>query len=213
MKMHSIPGLGMDSNVFVVENGGETVVIDAGMDARAEYVLDSLGKILRGAKPSALVLTHMHIDHVGGAAAIVRKYGCEAVMHEKDADAIIKGDQMSTGAAMFGGVAEPMRVRKLAEGEMVAGMMVIHTPGHTIGSMCLYDKKSKALISGDTVFRDGVGRWDLPTGDVKALHESVAMLAAMEVDGIYPGHGEVAETGGSRLIANNLRYLESFGGF
>jgi len=213
MMIHVIPGLGMDSNVFLVENRGETVVVDAGMDSTAEYVLASLGKLLGGAKPKALVLTHMHIDHVGGAAAIAREYSCEVVMHEKDADAIVKGDPVRTGAAMFGGSVEPLKVRKLAEGDKVAGMEVIHTPGHTIGSMCLYDSKSKSLISGDTVFRDGVGRWDLPTGNVKSLHESVARLAAMDVEGLYPGHGDVAERGGGRHIANDQRYLESFGGF
>jgi hydroxyacylglutathione hydrolase len=142
----------------------------------------------------------------------VRKYGCETVMHERDAKAIIEGDPVRTGASMFGGSVEPLTVRRLAEGDTVAGMNVIHTPGHTIGSMCLYDPKSKSLISGDTVFRDGVGRWDLPTGDAKALHESVARLAALDVEGLYPGHGEAVGRGGSRFIANDLHYLESFGG-
>jgi glyoxylase-like metal-dependent hydrolase (beta-lactamase superfamily II) len=213
MRIHTIPGLGMDSNVFLVENGRETVIVDAGMDAPADYVMDALGKLLGAAKPKALVLTHRHIDHVGGAAAIARKYGCEVMMHEKDADAIIRGDRVSTGASMFGGSVEPLKVRKLAEGDSIAGMKIVHTPGHTIGSMCLYDSKSKSLISGDTVFRDGVGRWDLPTGSVKALHESVARLATMDVEGLYPGHGDAVERGGSRFIANDLRYLESFGGF
>jgi glyoxylase-like metal-dependent hydrolase (beta-lactamase superfamily II) len=213
MRIHTIAGLGMGSNCFLIENGKERALVDASMDESAELIIQTLAELLGGERLDLLVLTHRHIDHVGGAAAVVRKFGCDVVMHRDDADAIIQGDPASTGAAMFGGEISPLKVRKLDEGDSVAGFDVVHTPGHTSGSMCLYDAKSKALLSGDTVFKEGVGRWDLPTGDGGALAESVARLSKLKVDGLYPGHGDVAETGGSRFIANNLRYLGMLGGF
>jgi glyoxylase-like metal-dependent hydrolase (beta-lactamase superfamily II) len=212
MRIHTIAGLGMGSNCFLVESSGKRALVDASMDESAELIIQTLTELLGGAKLDVLILTHRHIDHVGGAAAVVRKFGCEVVMHRDDADAIIRGDQVSTGAAMFGGEISPLDVRKLDEGDSIIGFEVVHTPGHTSGSMCLYDAKSKALVSGDTVFRDGVGRWDLPTGDGSALAESVARLSKLKVDGLYPGHGDVAESGGTRLIANDLRYLEMLEG-
>ena len=213
MKVHTIPGIGMSSNSFLVTSGREAVLVDAGWDSSGEFVLASVGRLLGGAKLKALVLTHRHVDHVGGAAAVVRAHECEVVMHEKDADSIIRGDMISTGAAMFGGEVEPLKVRKLADGDAVVGMKVLHTPGHTIGSMCLYDGKAKILISGDTVFKDGVGRWDLPTGDGRALRESVAKLAALRVEGLFPGHGDPVERNGASCIAANLGCLEALGGF
>ncbi len=203
----------MGSNCFLIENGSERTLVDASMDESGELIIQTLAEILGWEKLDLLVLTHRHIDHVGGAAAIVRKFGCEAAAHSKDAGALIEGDQVSTGAAMFGGEVAPLKVRKLDEGDNIAGFEVLHTPGHTSGSMCLYHAESKSLVSGDTVFRDGVGRWDLPTGDGKALAESVERLAKLDVEGLYPGHGDVAERGGGRHIANDLRYLEMLGGF
>jgi glyoxylase-like metal-dependent hydrolase (beta-lactamase superfamily II) len=212
MRIHTIPGLGMGSNCFLIDNGGEHALVDSSMDESAELIIQTLAEILGGEGLDALVLTHRHIDHVGGAAAIVRKFGCEVMMHEKDAGALIEGDQVSTGAAMFGGDVAPLNVRKLDEGDSIAGFDVIHTPGHTSGSMCLYDSKSKTLVSGDTVFREGVGRWDFPTGDGGELADSVARLSKLKVEGLYPGHGDIAEAGGSRFIADNLRYLRMLGG-
>ena len=69
-------------------------------------------------------------------------------------------------------------------------MKVIHTPGHSAGSICLYDAESAFLISGDTLFRDGVGRTDGPDSDVRALEHSLARLAVLPRDTVvFPGHG------------------------
>jgi len=207
MKVRQFPGMGFASNVYYVENGGERVLVDAGWDTDITHIAIELDKLLRGKSLDALVLTHRHIDHVGGAAAAVKKYGCRAVTHEKDSKALADGDEVTTGAELFGSAFEPLPVESVKEGDAIAGMEVVHTPGHTIGSFCLYEPESRALFSGDTVFCDGVGRWDLPTGDLKALVESVKRLAKLEVGGLYPGHGRAVTEMGSALIEQDLRYI------
>jgi len=212
MKVHTIPGVGMSSNSFLVESGKSRVLVDAGWDDTGEFIIAAVSKLLKGSKLDTLLLTHRHIDHVGGATAIVKKFKCDVLIHEEDAAAIEEGDEETTGAAMFGGRLEPLDVKRIAEDDEVAGIEVMHTPGHTIGSICLYDEKTKTLISGDTVFSDGVGRWDLATGDVNALLASLKRVAALEVEGLYPGHGRAVEKRGSVNVRIGLEYLQEFGG-
>jgi hydroxyacylglutathione hydrolase len=212
MKVHAIPGTGFASNAFVVVGDGGCAIADAGWESDAREVIAGADKALGKRKVDRLVLTHMHIDHVGGAAAIAKKYGCEILVHGEDAGPLLKGDKVATGAVFFGGDIEPMKVKKLSEGDRVLGFEVLHTPGHTMGSICLYDKEARALISGDTVFRDGVGRWDLPSGDLRELLVSVRRLAKLDVEGLYPGHGPSVPSGGSAHIMEDLDYLEAFGG-
>ena len=86
----------------------------------------------------------------------------------------------------------------------------MHTPGHTIGSMCLIGKN--CLFSGDTVFADGgVGRWDLDTGNYEQLLDSLEKLADIMVDDLYPGHGPSARGNAPDHLAMSLRALKMYG--
>jgi glyoxylase-like metal-dependent hydrolase (beta-lactamase superfamily II) len=92
----------------------------------------------------------------------------------------------------------------LKEGELVVDDMafqVIHTPGHSPGSLCLYWPETKALFSGDVVFNQGIGRVDLPGGDGDALKQSIEKLTRLEVDYLHPGHGDIV-SGRDRVKAN-----------
>jgi glyoxylase-like metal-dependent hydrolase (beta-lactamase superfamily II) len=115
---------------------------------------------------------------------------------------------------MFGERAPPVpATRLLNDGDRVGGLLVIHTPGHTPGGICLYDTEARDLISGDTVFTDGgFGRTDLPGGDETALRHSLERLGALDVKGLYPGHGSPVERGGSRHIAAAREFLGRFHG-
>ena len=85
--------------------------------------------------------------------------------------------------------------------------LVIPTPGHSPGSICLYYQKEKVLISGDTVFYLGVGRTDLPGGDLPVLAESIAMLAKLHIEYLIPGHGEMMK--GRKAIEKNFQMILS----
>ena len=100
----------------------------------------------------------------------------------------------------------------LHDGDRIGSLRVIHTPGHTPGGICLYDPEAKLLFSGDTVFTGGsFGRYDFPGGDRKALGASIERLAALDVEGLYPGHGEPALRGGGRHIAAAREALRYYG--
>jgi len=88
--------------------------------------------------------------------------------------------------------------------------MVIHTPGHTKDSICLYEKNTKSLFSGDTIFVDGVGRTDFPTGNFSLLKKSVEKLVELEkihgIKKLYPGHGQIGT--GRDIIKIYEEYLK-----
>lgn len=94
-------------------------------------------------------------------------------------------------------------------GDRIGELEVVHTPGHTPGSICLYHREKRLLFSGDTIFPEGsFGRYDLPGGDLAALRQSVEALSRLEVKELYPGHGMPVRNGGSRHIAASREVLK-----
>lgn len=188
------------ANSFVYEN----ILIDAGVLPMAVEPY--------AAGIDTIVLTHAHYDHIAHIREIARLCGDAAVcIHEADAPGLV--DDTRSLAMHFGGrspgiVADTV----LTDGERVGSLRVIHTPGHTPGGICLYDPEAKLLFSGDTVFTGGsFGRHDFPGGDRTALAASIERLAALAVEGLYPGHGEPVARGGGRHIAAALEALRYYG--
>lgn len=214
MKIYAIEGNGFSGNIFFLD-AEKPCLVDTGWEPDIAYCADEIRRLLRGRRLERIVLTHRHIDHVGGAMSFRGEFGGEIFAHEADADALIGADQESTGATLFGGRIQPMPVTKLREGQEIdlgggESLRVIHTPGHTSGSMCLLS--GKGIFSGDTVFADGgVGRWDLDTGDYDMLLASVEKLAGLEIEDMYPGHGPCVEGGAGRHIDLSLRQLRLLG--
>ncbi|MDI6819625.1 MAG: MBL fold metallo-hydrolase [Candidatus Hodarchaeaceae archaeon] len=195
--MHSIGGFGFDSNIYLIID--ETVaLIDAGTGMNFESVKRNLADFnLKPGDIELIINTHCHFDHAGGDRDFVAA-GCEVSIHELEAELLRKGDQTITLAGGFGGRLGPMEVaRELREGDRIKlgklKLEVLHTPGHTLGSICLYEPKQRLLFSGDTVFCEGIGRVDLPTGDAAAMLKSLRRLARLEVQKLLPGHGPVVE--------------------
>jgi len=200
-----------DSNIYLI-TGERNVLVDSGIGFQSDDTIASLKKMLNNRKLDIIVLTHRHYDHVGGASAMIKEFRpSEIYVGKNDAEPLRKGDRASTLGERFGGTLEPMNVKDLNEGDIIDvkdhRLRVIATPGHTIGSICLFDEVTGALFTGDTVFVGGVGRSDLPTGSPEHLINSLKKLNTLKINGFYPGHGPAVPDGGNEHIVNGLRMM------
>jgi glyoxylase-like metal-dependent hydrolase (beta-lactamase superfamily II) len=156
-----------------------------------------------------IVLTHCHFDHTAHLREIARMCRAKVAIHKNDAQGLTDDTRslsMHFGARSPGIVPDIV----LSDGDTIGGLLVIHTPGHTPGSICLYSATERALISGDTVFTDGAfGRYDFLGGSRLDLARSLERLCQLDVGGLYPGHGEPVDSGGGRHIVAARQLLQS----
>ena len=186
-------------SVIADESTREAMVIDPGDNI--EEILSILGKHALSVKQ--IVITHAHIDHVGGAMKLKKAVGAPILLNQNDS-ALLK---MLDVQAAWVGMATPGPVhidQNVGNGDKVtAGSLsadVLHTPGHTEGSICLYFAPEKKLIAGDTLFAGSIGRTDLPGGSYKKIIESLheRVLALPDDTVVVPGHGELTTIGQER---------------
>lgn len=184
--IHAILSRDYNANAYLV-TGERTVLIDPGLPGNP-YLARFLNET--HASIDEVVVTHCHYDHIGGCGAYPSPHA-----HEMDADAIETGSEKTAYRHFASSFAGFPVSRRLREGDVITTgeheLEVVHTPGHTEGSICLYEKESRSLISGDTWFSSGVGRMDLPSGNYQDLERSFARLADLAIDTVYPGHGPV----------------------
>lgn len=183
-------------NTFVVSDPDtkEAVVIDPGMFTSAErkefddYIESNSLKVIQ------IINTHLHLDHCFGDNYVRDKYGVKVSANVGDATL---GADLGQQIRRFGGRGEMPSVSidvELREGDIIkvgsGELQVIETPGHSKGGICLYCKDGKFLISGDTLFRGGIGRTDLEGGDQRELTESIRkkLFKLPDDTAVLPGH-------------------------
>ena len=177
-----------NSNTYVVGDN-EVIIIDPANDER------SIKKLVNDRKVLGIFLTHGHYDHFKRIRKLLKIYDTKVYMHKA---AYLKLSDIYASCAVYFGCNEPVDISKeqiveLKDGETIElGEMkikVIFTPGHTNCSVCF--KIENEMFTGDTLFHEGVGRWDLPTASSVQLNESINKLLKSKTDyNVYPGHGE-----------------------
>lgn len=176
MEIITLPLGYLGTNCYLLEGSEGFLVIDPA--GEPEQVLTVLG----GRKLCAILLTHGHFDHVGGVKALAEQTGCAVYLHEAD----LSLPQSITAGPLY-------YTHAYDEGDSLtlAGLTfrVLHTPGHTPGSVCLMFEKD--LFCGDTLFRRSIGRTDLPGGSMPIMAQTLRRLARLEGNyRVWPGHGE-----------------------
>src|SRR4051812_25779733 len=181
------------------EQSREAMVIDPGDNI--EQIMTIVER--NGLTVKQIVVTHAHIDHVGGAMKLKQRTGAPILLNQND-DMLLK---MLDVQAAWIGVRPPGPVtidQSLADADTlkVGGIQasVLHTPGHTEGSVCVYFPAQQKLIAGDTLFAGSIGRTDLPGGStekiIRSLHQKVLALPDETI--VVPGHGELTTIGEER---------------
>ncbi len=210
MTVHCIKEGWFDTNIYLV-TGQRPFLVDTGTGKGYRDVISQIRELVPIEDIERIVLTHRHYDHVGGAKSLSEVLDAEVFIHPDDAEPVREGDDRGTLAREFLDTVEPLSVTEIREGEVISSgeheFQVLHTPGHTIGSICLLDKVGGMLISGDTVFAGNVGRWDLPTGDLRLLRESVRRLVDLSPSDLFPGHGAIALGDAESQLKIAMRYL------
>jgi len=200
--IHEILPVGLlqcNCSILGDETSREAIVVDPGDDIPAiQAVLDR-----HGLKVKQIVITHAHIDHIAGAQQLKRLTGALILYNQNDLPLVKMMDVQATWLRMATPEVLPPDIA-ITDGQTVGveglSAIVLHTPGHTQGSSCLYLPDHSVLLAGDTLFAGSVGRTDLPGGDTKQLIRSIHDTLMRLPDEVYvvPGHGPNTTIGEER---------------
>jgi glyoxylase-like metal-dependent hydrolase (beta-lactamase superfamily II) len=191
--------LGVNCFILGCEESKEGIVVDPG--AEPDKILAAVNRL--GVRISCVINTHGHFDHIGGNRKVLEQTGAPLLIHESEVHLLSRA---ADTAAMYGLVVDnsPRPDRFLEDGMILSfgqhQLRVLHTPGHTPGGCCLHLADEGMVITGDTLFADGIGRTDFPGGSHKALIEAIRSKLLTLPDGVrvYPGHGPASTIGHER---------------
>jgi len=215
--IHKIDGV-KGANCYLVTSGPEMILVDTGMRGSSKMLakyLNKLGKNLSDIK--YIFITHADIDHVGGAAEIKQLTGAKLVIHQAEAGVLsgkIRGKHVKGPLGLLFKLLAPVVRFQPVEPDIVikentelAGFKIIHTPGHTVGSICLF-QLGKVLFAGDALKSDQSGNPEPPskmmTADIAQAKASVALIAELEFDTLLCGHGAPVKGNASAMVKELL---------
>jgi glyoxylase-like metal-dependent hydrolase (beta-lactamase superfamily II) len=218
--IHKIEGV-RGANCYLVALGTELLLIDTGMPGNGNKIINYVKGLGKNASDIKYVfLTHADIDHIGSAAKIKQMTGAQLVIHVNDAPILAGKSRMKTIKGPLGLImklilgfmrfhpVEPDVVVK--EDTDIAGFKVIHTPGHTNGSISLY-QPGKVIFVGDALKSDSRGNLNFPSrllsADVVKATVSIMAIAELEFDCLLPGHGAPVKGQASAKVKNLLKRL------
>lgn len=167
----------VNTMILSAKGRGDCIIVDPGMSSPQD--VGTMEKALEGFVPKAIILTHSHEDHTVGIPAILSKYDIPVYLHADD----VPGLKTKVGTLPVND-GDTMTIAGLT-------FKVLHTPGHSRGGVCYLFEDSATLISGDTLFRETIGRSDLTGGDYDVLMDSITrkLLVLPPDTAVYPGHG------------------------
>lgn len=181
------------TNTYIPSNPGtgECVLIDPA--AKPNEIALRLKE--KGLTPKAILLTHGHFDHILAVKGLTERFDIPVYAHGSEAEMLAHPEQASVPMDLRGlGVTDYKAVK---DGEVLDLIgfkwKVIHTPGHSCGSVCYYIEEENIMFSGDTIFRHTYGRTDFPTGSFSEIYDSIVNKVFAGLDGdidIFPGHGD-----------------------
>jgi len=176
----------------ISEETNKCLIIDPGDEAN--YISEKV--LQQNLKPVAIVATHGHYDHVLAANELQMAFKIPFLIHKKDEEILKYMNQSAKWWLKRKIIEKSPKINKfLKENEKISlgkeALIVLHSPGHSPGGICLYNKKNKIIFSGDTLFKDGIGRTDFSYGSPNALEQSLKKLYS-KFSGfrLYPGHGK-----------------------
>ncbi|MHB8828409.1 MAG: MBL fold metallo-hydrolase [Syntrophales bacterium] len=186
IEQREVGNIGVFSYLVGDEASGEALVIDPAADTEGIIGLAKKHNV----RINAIVNTHGHVDHIGGNAEMKRKTGARIIIHEGDADMLI--NTPAELLRMFDAQPSPPADRTVSDGDIISAgeikLQVLHTPGHSPGSMVLF--VDGYAFTGDTLFVEAVGRTDLPGGSWETMFASIKkkLLTLPDETVVFPGH-------------------------
>lgn len=207
-----------DSNIGFLDSGNSRVLIDAGTGVyltQLDSALEQIGHSLESI--TDVLLTHSHVDHIGGVVPLLKQASPKIHLHKVEADMINSGDMSLTLGNTFGADIPPMKIEGvIVEGDILEfgdlRVKVLHTPGHSGGSVCYHLAELGVVYTGDTMFAGGsFGRVDFPTGDSRKIVDSLGRLANLEnFDTALPGHMSPVRGNATRAANSSYQMAKSW---
>lgn len=220
-----------DAHVYLIGNpdSKDLTVVDAGLMGKGQYKIESIRQAgIQLTDIKRVIMTHIHLDHIGCLGEILQAIpDAELWVHSTEALLLEQGDERAVyGMDMFQSMCQAQYGirpgaftfqvhRRLQGGETLdlggTTWEVIHIPGHSAGSIGLYNRREKILIPGDTVYADyAIGRFDLYGADGAQLKDSLMKLANLEVDILLPGHNRIVESVPPGYILETAKQWEPY---